>query len=64
MIYLQLWCDNEDRESVIESAKYDVHSTGRLRVIGSVSNSKDFAKAYNCPVGSPMNPERKCNIWI
>lgn len=42
---------------------YDVHSTARLRVIGPVSNSEDFAKAFNCPVGSPMNPENKCNIW-
>jgi len=44
-------------------ARMDEHSTGRLRVIGSVSNLDDFAKAYNCPVGSAMNPKKKCNIW-
>ncbi|XP_076623898.1 uncharacterized protein LOC143343172 [Colletes latitarsis] len=62
--FANLWCESEDPEWVLRRAKYDVHSTGRLRVIGSVSNSEDFAKAFNCPVGSPMNPENKCNIWI
>ncbi|XP_034190776.2 uncharacterized protein LOC117609047 [Osmia lignaria lignaria] len=62
--FANLWCESIDRESLIQSTKYDVHSPGRLRVIGSVSNSEDFAKAFNCPVGSTMNPERKCNIWV
>jgi hypothetical protein len=26
-------------------------------------NSPSFAEAYNCPIGSPMNPTRKCSIW-
>ncbi|KAK0169102.1 hypothetical protein PV327_002848 [Microctonus hyperodae] len=43
--------------------KYADHSPGRWRVIGSISNTKDFAEAFNCPVGSSMNPEKKCNIW-
>ncbi|KAG7208458.1 hypothetical protein KM043_014684 [Ampulex compressa] len=61
--FANLWCEAENEEETLRYAKFDAHSTGRLRVIGSVSNSQDFAKAYNCPAGSPMNPERKCNIW-
>lgn len=34
-----------------------------FRVIGSLQNSEAFSKAYNCPVGSFMNPEKKCRIW-
>jgi len=60
---LQLWCESPETNSTISKAKSDVHSTGRLRVIGTVSNSQDFAKAYNCSIGSAMNPERKCHIW-
>jgi len=33
------------------------------RVIGSISNSEDFAKAYRCPLGSKMNPQHKCAVW-
>ena len=62
--YLQLWCESiPDKDTLKSIAEYDVHSTARLRVIGSMSNSEDFAKAFKCPVGSPMNPEDKCNIW-
>jgi len=41
----------------------DVHAIGKYRVIGVVSNDEDFAKAFNCPKKSPMNPEKKCLIW-
>ncbi|XP_039303855.1 endothelin-converting enzyme 1 [Solenopsis invicta] len=60
--FAYLSCEAQSN-SALEMAKADSHSIERLRVIGSVSNSQDFAKAYNCPVGSAMNPERKCNIW-
>jgi len=62
-VYVLLWCESPETNSTISKAKVDEHSIGRLRIIGTVSNSQDFAKAYNCPIGSAMNPERKCHIW-
>ncbi|KAL6255643.1 hypothetical protein P5V15_012891 [Pogonomyrmex californicus] len=57
------WCEAIKSDKLMTIAENDEHSIARLRVIGSVSNSDDFAEAYNCLVGSPMNPEKKCNIW-
>ncbi|XP_006826032.1 endothelin-converting enzyme 2-like [Saccoglossus kowalevskii] len=59
----QVWCTYFTPESAIESIYTDVHSNDKYRVIGPMSNSLDFAAAFGCPVGSPMNPEKKCTIW-
>ena len=34
-----------------------------FRVLGSLSNFDEFAKAYKCPKGSRMNPKKKCAVW-
>ena len=40
-----------------------VHSPGPIRVVGPLSNSREFAAAYNCKPGSRMNPGDKCSVW-
>ena len=56
--YGQSFCSIEEIYIKIEK-----HSPGIARINGAVANSKHFAKAFNCPTKSAMNPENKCLIW-
>ena len=35
----------------------------KYRILGSMANSEEFSKAFNCKKGSRMNPENKCKLW-
>ena len=59
----QLWCSKYRDGSLKNTIKTDPHSPGAFRTIGTVSNNPDFAKDFNCPKGSPMNPKKKCTVW-
>ncbi|XP_046397181.1 neprilysin-1-like [Ischnura elegans] len=58
-----LWCEHGTDATVRWTIERDEHSPSRARVWGAVSNSEEFARAFNCTKGSPMNPEVKCRIW-
>nr|CAD7452737.1 unnamed protein product [Timema tahoe] len=61
--FAQVWCGTTTPQLAKTKLKTAVHSPGRFRVIGTLSNSIDFAEAFNCPAGSPMNPNDKCTVW-
>ncbi|XP_059154147.1 neprilysin-1-like isoform X2 [Physella acuta] len=61
--FAQLWCNLMTKEDALSRIKVGVHSPGEFRVIGSVQNSKEFSEAFNCPLGSNMNPQKKCSVW-
>ncbi|KAF5294351.1 hypothetical protein FQR65_LT10804 [Abscondita terminalis] len=60
--YATMWCAQETPQ-YLEKLSTRGYSPAKFRVIGSVSNNEDFAKAFSCPVGSNMNPARKCVLW-
>lgn len=61
--FAQIWCSKYRPQTAERQVDYGVHSPGKFRVIGSLSNFHEFAKAYKCPKGSRMNPEKKCAVW-
>ncbi|QJE72301.1 M13 family metallopeptidase [Aerophototrophica crusticola] len=62
--FANIWCSSERPEARRLQALTGVHSLPEFRVNGTVSNSPDFAKAFNCPAGSPMNrAEKACRVW-
>ncbi|XP_063903436.1 neprilysin-2-like [Zophobas morio] len=59
----QIWCSKHRPEAIALQVTVDAHSPAEFRVLGPFSNSEFFAKDFNCPVGSKMNPEHKCSVW-
>ncbi|XP_072496551.1 endothelin-converting enzyme 2 isoform X2 [Notamacropus eugenii] len=61
--FAQVWCSVRTPESSHEGLVTDPHSPARFRVLGTLSNSRDFLQHFNCPIGSPMNPGQLCEVW-
>uniref|UniRef100_K1R8P8 Neprilysin n=1 Tax=Magallana gigas TaxID=29159 RepID=K1R8P8_MAGGI len=61
--FAQVWCGNMRKEAAINRILTGVHSPGRFRVIGTLQNSADFSRAFNCNASSFMNPHKKCSVW-
>ncbi|XP_031564954.1 endothelin-converting enzyme 2-like [Actinia tenebrosa] len=59
----QTFCQNKKPEKQYQDTLEDFHTENKFRVIGILSNSHEFAKAFKCKKNSPMNPEKKCAIW-
>ncbi|XP_077548476.1 endothelin-converting enzyme homolog [Haemaphysalis longicornis] len=52
------WCEPN-------GTQYDAgrRAPARFRCNVPVMNFETFARAFQCPAGSPMNPENKCTFW-
>ncbi|XP_071839768.1 endothelin-converting enzyme 1-like isoform X3 [Apostichopus japonicus] len=61
--FAQVWCSFSTPEEALLHIMTDHHSPPRFRVIGTLSNSEDFAREFQCPADAPMNPEKKCVVW-
>ncbi|XP_044251455.1 neprilysin-1-like [Drosophila takahashii] len=61
--FAQLWCADYEEEHFWEELTKE-HTIDKYRVLGAVSNNKDFAEVYKCPLGSPMHPKANtCRLW-
>lgn len=58
----QIWCEVLNADGYEKYTK-EAHSPGKYRANGVLQNNPTFAKVFQCPVGSPMNPANKCQLW-
>ncbi|VDM56365.1 unnamed protein product [Angiostrongylus costaricensis] len=61
--YAHFWCGQKKEAAAMQQVTTDEHSPEVFRVTGVLSNLREFANAFSCPVGSALNPEHKCVIW-
>ncbi|XP_063228374.1 neprilysin-4-like [Bacillus rossius redtenbacheri] len=58
-----VWCEAYTKESLLQEVLSDPHSPHRMRVQGTLANSAEFSRVWNCPKNSAMNPQNKCLMW-
>lgn len=61
--FAQIWCQNRTEQVARMLAQVDPHSSARERVIGPLSNSPEFAKAFACKAGDKMVAAKACRVW-
>jgi predicted metalloendopeptidase len=59
----QVWCTVATEEYERMQVTTDPHSPGKFRVMGPLANNPDFARVFSCEKGTPMNPEKSCEVW-
>lgn len=57
-IYALNFCAPRNRDRHIA----ETSPTNAFRVNGVFSNMRQFSETFDCPVGSPMNPESRCEL--
>uniref|UniRef100_A0A8C1KDT7 Neprilysin n=1 Tax=Cyprinus carpio TaxID=7962 RepID=A0A8C1KDT7_CYPCA len=63
LFFYKVWCGTHRPEHAVNSIKTDVHSPGKFRVLGSLQNFPEFAKAFQCQKNTNMVPEKICRVW-
>ncbi|XP_038075528.1 membrane metallo-endopeptidase-like 1 [Patiria miniata] len=61
--YAQLWCSLHRKEKLELIVTTERHPPGNFRVLGTLSNSENFAEAYQCKKGSRMVRDKPCKLW-
>ena len=58
-----MWCTKTTREYMEQVIVENHAGPSEFRVNVPLANSAEFSKDFNCPVGSKMNPIKKCVVW-
>ncbi|KAH8869484.1 Neprilysin-4, partial [Schistosoma japonicum] len=61
--FAQFFCGNERGKAVENYIKHTPYVLVKNRVNLALSNSVEFTVAYQCPIGSSMNPPKRCKVY-
>ncbi|XP_032446493.1 neprilysin-like [Xiphophorus hellerii] len=61
--FAQIWCGSYRPQQAVISVKIGIHSPVMFRVLGSLQNFPEFAKAFNCKKSSNMVSDNVCRVW-
>lgn len=61
--FAQVWCTVATPEYLRVQVATDPHSPGEFRASVPLTMSPDFAAAFECAEGTPMNPKDRCEVW-
>ncbi|KAI4454811.1 zinc metalloprotease family m13 neprilysin-related [Holotrichia oblita] len=63
LAFAQVWCSTVTVETANLEIVKDPHSPAKYRVIGSLTNLKEFSEEFKCSAETRMNPKEKCEVW-
>uniref|UniRef100_A0A7I4Y525 Neprilysin n=2 Tax=Haemonchus contortus TaxID=6289 RepID=A0A7I4Y525_HAECO len=63
MGYALTWCAHSTKDALIKRILTDPHPPQHHRINQVLANQPEFAQAFNCTVGTPMNPTERCAVW-
>jgi len=61
--WAQNWCQHIAEPELVRRLQIDPHSPGRFRAMGPLVDLPEFAAAFSCAEGTPMNPPDRCEVW-
>nr|CDJ93359.1 Peptidase M13 domain containing protein [Haemonchus contortus] len=61
--YASIWCGHYTKDALVSSILTDTHPPSKYRVNQVLANQPEFAEAFKCAVGTPMNPRERCTVW-
>ncbi|ETN79145.1 peptidase family M13 [Necator americanus] len=61
--YAMVECGHMTKEAMINQLITNPHSPHRNRVNQVLANQPEFATAFQCDLGTPMNPIERCAVW-
>jgi putative endopeptidase len=65
LAFARVWARSHRPEDLRLRLNTDPHPIAKFRTIGTLQNSPEFHRAFNCKLGDPMvrPPEKQCMLW-